>query len=1162
MKFILAICLLFFSFIASAQITQATLTLLQDAMQLFEKREYEKTIIAAEKARDAVKIEAGENSPFFNGTIFFLALSHYKLFHYEKAEQYYLKQKEFFSKTSGEKDKSFIASLINLAALYRDMGRYQQAEALYLQAIAINKSTVGVEDADYATSINNLGSLYHLIGQYAKAEELFTLSINTLKRIVGENNASYATSLNNLGTLYADMGQYEKAKLLLLRVLQTRKNVLGETHPQYAESLNNIASLQVSMGQYDEAEKHYTQATEIFKKTLGENNPTYALGLNNLAQFYKVTGRYAVAEEYYMKSRDIRIKAYGENAPDYGYSLSNMAGLYVLSGQYEKAQSLYIQAMVIMKKAYGEMHPDYAASLNNLGNLYELMGQYKKAEPLHLQSIEIKKKILGEAHPEFATGLNNLAFLYMSMGQYEKAELLFKQALDITKIASGENNPNYATYLNNLGNAWQSMELYSKAEAAYIKVIEIYKRVFGINHTEYAMGLNNLGGLYTERGQYKKAEPLIVQAKDIWRKTLGENSPAYATAVNNLAAFYRKAQTQYPKAEALYLEAIRLRKIILGVSHPYYSESQNDLGLLYMQMGQYKKAEPLFLSSSNILLQNIAGTFSILSEKEKGKYLDYNRELIECNNSFLYAAPEATSAITENNYNLELGFKSLSLADTRNMLELVRNSKDTALKRIFDQWITAKNVLAKQYSIAPTSRSLDLKMIEAEAEVLEKELNRRSSAFNNQQKALRVTMQDVQKSLEEDEAAVEFVKFKVYNKKWTDSILYAAYILRKHDRAPKFVPLCEKKQLQLLFDSAGNTASRLVKSFYRGLDVKSNEIKSGLKLYKLIWEPLEPFLKGVKKVSYSPAGKLYGVAFHALPVDSTTILMDKYQLQQYTSTRQIFLRTPDQERKNTGSIVLFGDALFTMDSLQLVKQRKKNSTTEISSASSYISKNRGNENGTWVNLPGTAEEIKQIGELFEQNKISIQSFVQASASEDNLKTLTGKAPQILHVATHGFFLPELKKKGKTSDINKGNVFSAAEDPLLRSGLVFAGANYAWSGKTPVDGLEDGIATAYEISQLNLSNTELLVLSACETALGDIKGSEGVFGLQRGFKMAGVKKMIVSLWQVPDKETAELMTAFYTYWMKGKNINEAFYNAQADMRKKYSAYYWAAFVLVE
>ena len=128
--------------------------------------------------------------------------------------------------------------------------------------------------------------------------------------------------------------------------------------------------------------------------------------------------------------------------------------------------------------------------------------------------------------------------------------------------------------------------------------------------------------------------------------------------------------------------------------------------------------------------------------------------------------------------------------------------------------------------------------------------------------------------------------------------------------------------------------------------------------------------------------------------------------------------------------------------------------------------------------------------------------------------------------------------------------------------LLAGGNYAWSGKAPIAGVEDGVVTAYEISQLNLSNTELVVLSACETALGDVIGSEGVFGLQRAFKMAGVKKLIVSLWQVPDKETAELMTAFYTYWIQGKTIEESFSQAQADMRKKYSPFYWAAFVLVE
>ena len=213
-------------------------------------------------------------------------------------------------------------------------------------------------------------------------------------------------------------------------------------------------------------------------------------------------------------------------------------------------------------------------------------------------------------------------------------------------------------------------------------------------------------------------------------------------------------------------------------------------------------------------------------------------------------------------------------------------------------------------------------------------------------------------------------------------------------------------------------------------------------------------------------------------------------------------------------------------------------------------------------MPGTAQEINKIKELFNQNKITAKVFVQTAASEKNLKALDNKAPQVLHIATHGFFLPDPGESKIEKDLGRTNAYTLAKEPLLRSGLILAGGNYAWSGKEPIEGVEDGIVTAYEIAQLNLSNTELVVLSACETALGDVKGSEGVFGLQRAFKMAGVKKMIVSLWQVPDKETAELMTIFYSNWMNGKTIEDAFLLAQSAMRKKYAPFYWAAFVLVE
>jgi CHAT domain-containing protein len=419
---------------------------------------------------------------------------------------------------------------------------------------------------------------------------------------------------------------------------------------------------------------------------------------------------------------------------------------------------------------------------------------------------------------------------------------------------------------------------------------------------------------------------------------------------------------------------------------------------------------------------------------------------------------------------------------------------------------------------------------------------------------LQVTMRNVQENLDEDEAAIEFVSFKLFDKKTTDSIIYAAYLFNKRDSSATFIPLFEERQLQKLLDSGGKSATGIAHNFYRGIEVRDrSNLQLGTNLYNILWKPLEKYLKGITKVSYAPSGKLYGIAFQALRVDSNHLLMDKYQLQQYTSTRQIAMRNKEGPLVQAKDIVLFGNADFTMDSLELSGMQKGKSDA---STPNVVTRGGGGGTGVWPDLPGTAEEVRKIATLYDKNKISSKQFVEKDASEENLKSLSGNSPQTIHIATHGFFIP-----AKTSSDDKGT-YHPADDPLLRSGLILSGGNYAWSGKTPVPGVEDGIVTAYEISQMNLSNTQLVVLSACETALGDIKGTEGVYGLQRAFKMAGVDKMIVSLWQVPDVETAELMTAFYGYWIGGKKIEDAFTQAQADMRKKYDPFYWAAFVLIQ
>lgn len=927
------------------------------------------------------------------------------------------------------------------------------------------------------------------------------------------------------------------------------------------EELNKQCDELNKAGQFAQAIPIAEKAlSEALKDPLGKDNPNYLISLYNLGVLLTRVSRYNEAEPLFIEVRT-KIKLFlNEESIDYAVVGEGLAELYLKTDEYEKARLIIIHSKNIIEKTLGKDHPLYASFLTQLARVYLGTGEYGLAEPLYIEAKNIRKKSPGETSSEYAVSLLNLGIFYKIVNQYDKAELLFIQGEEIFRKVLGENHPDYASCLNSLASLYMDKGDYIKAEEYLIAAKEIWGKVLGENHPDYAINLNNLAELYRILKQYEKAEPLYLKSIEIKKQILGENNTSFATSLNNLAAVNEEMKN-FSQAESLYIRAKEIRKYFLGENHPDYAISLDNIAGVYMAQGLCEKAGPLLSESRKIIEQHINKTFLTLSEKEREFFLKWGFDNVASKPNSLLMTCKPITEIQNSNFNQLLFIKSFMLLNAKQMIETSRISQDDKVKKLFTEWLDSKKRLAKQYSLPIQERLKYLDSIEKYTETMEKELIRTSAEFSNQQLEMNITEVKVREKLEKNEAAIEFVRFHFYNVMLTDSIMYAAYILSKNDSIPVFVPLFEEKQLQKLFDSAGNTATNMVSKFYRGAELKSKSSAAALgkELYKLVWEPLEPYLNGIKKISYSPAGMLYNIAFHALPVDSTTILIDKYQLQQFTSTRQVALRKENKEITKPQSITLFGDASFTMDSTALVKQK---TGVVIASTNFIVPPNRGGRGGTWTNLPGTAQEVKKISNLFNQNKVSTKTLTQTAASEENLKALSGHSPQILHIATHGFFLPEPDKQGKGAGLNNENTYSLADNPLLRSGLILSGGNYAWSGKSPVEGVEDGIATAYEISQLNLSSTELVVLSACETALGDVKGSEGVFGLQRAFKMAGVKKLIVSLWQVPDKETAELMTAFYGYWLSGKKIEDAFSQAQTDMRKKYAPYYWAAFVLIE
>ncbi|HQW43826.1 MAG TPA: CHAT domain-containing protein [Chitinophagaceae bacterium] len=1120
--------------------------------------DYKKAEPAFLQLADIAKAKAGISSIYYANKLMDLGNLCYNTLRYKEAEKYYLQVADIKKGISGDTTSDYASVAGSLGFLYHKMGLVDKAESWYNIKLSIRKKKYGEKNEFYLSELNSLADLYKSNKEMAKADSMYSHLKNEYRSIYGDSSKQYSRALQNLAIFYDSWEKFALAEPLHLQVIKIDNTLYGSNHENSIKNLIWLANSYREASQYDKTDSINNIVLEAILKKYGAHHLETAKEYDRHALWAAEMGMYTKAIQYNIKSVTIIENVSGTNNLHYINSLLELGKQYVFIENFNMGELTYLKAANIVKNVYGEDHLEYAIPLEKLADIYQRIGQNTKAERFFLRSLELKKKFLGPAHPETADTWTNLAEFYVGISKYSAARESLSTAMKIANETIGKESDKYGSLLRTMGTILVKEEKYKEAEPYLLDAVKQVEK--SRERAWHAFTLSVLAKVYENLSEFSKARLYYEKSAAVWEATYGKNHVAYAIACQTLGEYF-VARKEHTEAEKYLLQSLASYENTVGADNRSVSSVLKKLANFYQERQLEEKALPLLRRAKSIEIKNMMTLFTNLSEKEKGNYLTEKVSLNNTMNSFLYFYPLADKEFIAGNYDLQLLFKSMILSGTKNMISSLRESTDTLLRKIFEQWQLNKTILAKQYALPMIQRRSDLASIEDQTESLEKELSLKSSSFENQQQSFQTKTTDVVKHLARDESAIEFVRFKLIKNDRSDSIFYAAYILTTKDSAPVFVPLCEEKQLQKLFDSAGTTVTAMVSKFYRGLEVKNKNTAGalGTELYKLIWQPLEPYLKGVKKVSYSPAGKLYSIAFHALPVDSATVLMDKYQLQQYTSTRQVVLREQEKQNNKPQNITLFGDAAFTLDSLQIVKGKTK---TENVSTNIYTPQNRGTRGGTWSNLPGTAQEVKTIQQLFDSNKISTNSFVQTTASEENLKALSGNSPQILHIATHGFFLPEPDKKRKENNLSNENTYTLADDPLLRSGLILAGGNYAWSGKTPIDGVEDGIATAYEISQLNLSNTELVVLSACETALGDVKGSEGVFGLQRAFKMAGVKKMIVSLWQVPDKETAELMTSFYGYWMKGKTINDAFTQAQADMRKKYSPFYWAAFVLVE
>jgi CHAT domain-containing protein/Flp pilus assembly protein TadD len=955
--------------------------------------------------------------------------------------------------------------------------------------------------------------------------------------------------------------EFEKALAVNDAAEKIALEKFGRESDAYGNCCCSRGRLLYSRGDFSDAKKWLKECNTIKGLVLGKRHSEYAASLNALAIACKSLGELENAEGYLIEAITI-VEVQNIKNTQYAAYLSNLGNLYRAMYKFEKAMPLLIEAKAIQEIQPGKMHSDYTNTLNNLAILYAEIGNFKQAELLLLDIKSIREKIWKKNHPDFSSSFINLASIYLSLGLYEKAEHLLLEAKVILETELGTpdliRSKNYLKLLNNLAIVYWRIKDYEKAEALFIELIEIREKE-GKRHRDYATALFNLANLYFDLGRFSEVEQLYIEAKTIKDEILGNKHPKYAQILNNTGKFYWKTGN-YKQAESLFIEAIIIYEETFGKEHPEYIRVLNNLGQFYMDSNNYEKAE-IFISESGRLNKSLQiEGLHYLSELEMSRNLSAFSQWQEETLSLVhraYYSNKARTGIPLICYDNTLFYKGFLLTAANQIKQLALS--DSATTEKFNLLKSYQRRLAAEYA-KPIAERKNVAELEEKANEIEKDLARSVAGYGEAMR--QVKWQEVQQVLRPGEAAIEFVHYRYYDKKETDSIMYAALLLRPGDEQPFFVPLCEARQLQSHIE-----AQRLksINNLYAYFGEGSPS------LYTLLWSSLEPYLKGVNTIYYSPSGELHRFNLAAVGLPSG-VLDDRYRLQLLMSTRQLVSPAQPPSAKK-GEALVFGGIRYDVDSTAIYKANEKfGALTKDATGGylDYVDRTRGDFKGMWGYLEGTKQEADSIRMTLEDAGFAVMLRQGEEATEEVFKQ-TGRyggrniaSPTILHIATHGYFFPDPTQQPTKGGVDNEPVFKMSEHPLIRSGLILAGANHAWSTGRPYTGAEDGILTAYEVSQMDLSNTELVVLSACETGLGDIQGNEGVYGLQRAFRIAGAKYLLMSLWNVPDEATRQLMTGFYRYWLTDKMpLEDAFRKAQVELRIQNSdPEVWAGFVLIK
>ena len=1000
---------------------------------------------------------------------------------------------------------------------------YEAAENIYEKVPIEQFENLSICKHDYALVLLKAGRASE---SRLKLFELLTLmeSKDTV------NFSRQVSTLRTLGSAYRAEGNNEAAQEYFQRALEKAREHLGPQDSQTALCLNNLANLNRYTGNLVGAQKMFEEALGILETIHGSFDRRVAVAVENLGLVDKDQGLFEAALKKLERSVSIFTRIYGRDHVEVATSLMNIGIVLKATGRYQESEAVFLEALRVKRNKLGMMHTDVARIHANLSQLYDDWGLIQKSIEHDTMALAIRRSVLPENHPDIGRSLATLAQSELANGEFAKAEELANKA--ITIFATSKLSPDLLSTQQTLGSILAADGRLQQAESLLHSVSQSYSESLGPDHPKVAGSKALLADLSVLQGRLTEADSLYQMCIAIDERTLGKGHLATTSTFIRYSALRR--------LEKRFLHAFEMASNSLEIRLDSFHKNVSVL--------THRDA----LESSQGVREASSVTLSCFFDLKKRSQAETN---VACDGA-IRSKGIVTEAELIRQESILSGDDSTSISMAES-LRLVRYQLSTLYSS------------ASAYNTGGTFKA-ELDSLSGLEARLESDLYRYSERFRSQINSRTVSVVILDSLLPARSAMVEYYCWDYFQVKPDSTIPRYLAVVTASEKTPQVVQLGEAREIDSLVESYRSHIYRLVNS-RRGPEVADQEQYRVLaqNLYEKVWKPVESLIKDRDLVIVAPDGALNLVAFAGLIDEEGTYLAEKQTLH-YLSAGRDLIRLREKMANGKGLLALGDpdyDASIT-SRLGLVAQQSTSNSIDAGLpgiGGSYNYRSICDDLQTlFVNrLPWTRAEVTSLlSEWKTHQSDSAISYFDDQATEDRFKK---EAPgkRVIHLATHGYFLEgNCSPQQRRTRAGLDDKF-IGENPLLLSGLLFAGANLHGAGADSAN-IDDGILSAYEVQGMNLQGTELVVLSACETGLGTIKQGEGVFGLRRAFQLAGARTVVSALWPVPDEMSKEMMQGLYT--MDNRTLPQRIRQMQLDqiekLRKSGRADHpllWAAFI---